>query len=331
MVIRVNFAKFDVLFRNQRLIDFARENTTDVTSHVYAALLSRIETRTSTCRALEERLLEGEEAEQYSVAVSLQTVANDIDPDVDLMSVFGGNGPTDKGRADPLDADDFGDGDGDASSTAGARNRVFEVEQHLSYLAQEPYHFATRNMNTGLITWTVEYRHLARHLRHLEILRMVEARFGPVAVRLLRILRERGKLEEKALQDIGLIAIKDLRTLLGQMEAAGFVDLQEVPKDQQRQPSKTMYLWTFDADRVVTVQTENIYKAMSRILQRMEVERRRVRFLLEKAERSDVKGHEEKFFTAAEWKNLQEWKLKERAFLVELGRLDDLVGVFRDY
>lgn len=327
MVIRVNYAKFDVISRNQRLIELARENTTNITSHVYATLLARIETRTATCRAQEERLLEGEEAEQYSVAVSLQTISNDIDPSIDLMADFGGNGPSDKGRTDPLDDDDFAD----TSSAATARNRVFEVEQHLSFLAQEPWNFSTRNMNTGLITWSVEYRHLARHLRHLELERLVESRFGPVAVRLIRILTARGKLEEKALQDIGLIAIKDLRTLLGQMEAAGIVELQEVPRDQQRQPSKTMYLWTFDADRVVTVQTENIYKSMSRIFQRMDVERGKLRFLLEKAERSDVKGHEDKFFTAAEWKTLQEWKLKERTFFVELSRLDDLVAVFRDY
>ncbi|KAK2800763.1 RNA polymerase III subunit C82 [Onygenales sp. PD_10] len=334
LIIRVNYQKFEVALRNKRLVRLAEQHTSTVTSQVYEALLDRIELRTSECRKQAERVPEGEEGEQYSVAIPLHTILDDLDPQLDLAGVMAGSEPKNPGlNGHTNDEDDDDDDEPHTSGGSGrpGKNRIYALEQHLSLLAQEPHIFATRSMQSGMITWAVEYRRLARRLRHLELERLIEARFGGIAVRLIRVLAAKGRLDEKRLQEISLMASKELRQVLAQMEAAGFVDLQEVPRDAQRQPSRTMYLWFYDPDRAATMVLEDTYKTMARCFQRIAVERNKLKFFLEKTERTDVKGNEEKYLSPAELKTLQEWRDKEALLLGEVGRLDELVAVFRDY
>lgn len=330
-------------FRNRRLVELAEQNISPVTAHVYETLLSRIEHQTPQCREREELVPEGEEAEQYSAPVPLHAICEDLDPEVDLVGSIAGGNPTNgagrRGKRPPeeneqdddddnedVDEDDDGD-DGDG----GGGNRIIEVQPHLSLLAQEPYIFSTRRLQSGTVTWTVEYRHLARKLRHLELERLIGSRFGGSALRLIRVLLAKGKLDEKRLQEISLMAPKDLRRLLSLLEGAGFIDLQEVPRDSQRQPSRTLYLWFYDPDRVRMAIIEDTYKAMSRCLRRIQVERGKLKHFLEKTERSDVKGNEERYLSEAELKVLKQWRDKEGLLLGEVGRLDELVAVLRDY
>lgn len=303
-----------------------------VTSQVYDTLLSRIELQTPRCRDQTEAIPEGEEAEQYSIPVHLSTVSKDLDPDLDLMGTIAGLIPDQmNGVGKRHHPDDEEEDNGAVSVGSRGPSRNYLVDQHLSVLAAEPNFFCTRRLQAGMISWAVEYRHLTRKLRHLEIERLVEARFGTVAVRVVRVLAAKGKLDEKRLQEISLMSSKDLRQILGQMAGAGFVDLQEVPRDAQRQPSRTIYLWFYDPDRVRVILIEDTYKTMARCLQRLRVERAKLKFLLEKTERTDVKGNEERYLSAAELETLKEWKDTEAMLLGEVGRLDDLVAVLRDF
>ncbi|KAJ9273008.1 hypothetical protein DTO212C5_929 [Paecilomyces variotii] len=332
LIVRVNYEKLDVAFRNRRLVELSEQGTSAATAQVYETLLRRIEYQTPRCRDEPEIPYEGEEGEQYSVAIPLHALVQEIDPDLDLASSIGPADPSQtasrRGKR-PLDEEDGGNAAG--NEAPGGRSRAYEVDQHLALLAQPPYNFSSRRTTTGIITWTVEWRHLARKLRHLELERMIEARYGDVALRVARVLHSKGKLDEKRLQEISLLPPKDLRQVLASMQAGGFVDLQEVPRDAQRQPSKTIYLWFYDPDRVRRNIVQDIYKAMSRCLQRITVERDRLKEFLEKCERSDVKGNEERYLSEAELQTLQQWRDKEALLLGEVARLDDMVAVLRDY
>ncbi|KAK2871953.1 hypothetical protein FQN49_002680 [Arthroderma sp. PD_2] len=339
MVIRINYEQFDVALRNQRLIKLADQTTSRVTSQVYETLLSRIELKTRRCRQQDEPVLEGEEGQHYSAPIPLHTIVSDLDPSLDLVSSVAGlssAGPKQNNLEnghdeDEEDEDEFDEEDDEGKPQAKAQSRVFQVAQHLSLLASEPYHFSTRRMDSGIITWAVEFRHLARQLRHLEIERLVESRYGTVAVRVLRVLATKGRLDEKRLQEISLMPSKDLRQILARLQSAGFIDLQEVPRDAQRQPSRTIYLWFYDADRVVMMLVEDTYKSMARCLQRLAYERGKLKTLIEKAERSDVKRNMERYLSASDMATLQEWEAKETLLLGEVARLDELVAVLRDY
>ncbi|RAL02015.1 putative DNA directed RNA polymerase III subunit Rpc82 [Aspergillus ibericus CBS 121593] len=330
MVVRVNYEKLDVALRNRRFLDLAELSSSPATRQVYECLLRRIEYQTKQCRDSAEIPREGEEGEQYSVPIALSALTEEVDPQLDLTGSIGPmeiSQPVNRRGKRPLE-DSVNGTDRDGSD---APSRTYEIDQHLSLLSQPPYNLTSKRMLSGLITWTVEFRHLARKLRHLELERMIEARYGDVALRVIRVLHAKGKLDEKRLQEISLLPFKDLRQVLASMQAGGFVDLQEVPRDAQRQPSRTIYLWFYDPDRIRNSILEDTYKAMSRCLQRLRFERNRLKEFLEKTERSDVKGNEERYLSQAELTLLDQWKSKEALLLGEVARLDEMVAVMRDY
>jgi DNA-directed RNA polymerase III subunit RPC3 len=156
--------------------------------------------------------------------------------------------------------------------------------------------------------------------------------FGKVGHRLARMMRKLGKLDEKQLPNLALVKQKDVRTKLAEMQMAGVVDIQEVPRDNSRTTSRTIFLWYFDVERVSTIFLDNIYKNMSRCFQRLDVERRRVQDVLILTQRSDVADTKpEEYLDAAQLNVLQQIEEKEESLLGHIGRLDELVGIFRDY
>ncbi|KAL2863475.1 putative DNA directed RNA polymerase III subunit Rpc82 [Aspergillus lucknowensis] len=341
LTIRVNYDKLDVALRNRRFLDLAEREAPRETSQVYDHLLRRIEYQTTKCRDSTEIPREGEEGEQYSVSIPLSALTQDIDPYVDLVGSLGPMDTSPNKRLgkrhfdDTVNGDDDGGGgggdDNDDGTDRSDGNRAYAVDQHLSLLAQPPFNLTSKRLNRGLVTWTIEFRHLARKLRHLELERIVEARYGDVALRVIRVLQAKGKLDEKRLQEVSLLPFKDLRQVLASMQTGGFVDLQEVPRDAQRQPSRTIFLWFYDPDRIRDNILQDTYKSMSRCLQRLRFERGRLKEFLEKTERSDVKGNEELYLSEGELERLREWRAKESLLLGEVARLDDMVAVMRDY
>jgi DNA-directed RNA polymerase III subunit RPC3 len=326
----VNYPKLDVVFRNRRLVDLAAESISPVTAKVYETLLRLIEYRTQRCRDTAELPREGEEGESFSVSITMQRLLNEIDPHLDLPGSIGpSTNPqlTNKNNKRALMNGVNDDHDDNGITTT----KSHDVDQHLQLLAQPPYKLCTRHSQGTVPNWIVEFRRLARELRHLEIERIVGIKFGRIALRLIRILLARGKIDEKRLQELSLVSQKDLRQILAQMQESGYVDLQEIPKDAQRMPSRTVFLWVYDPDRVGRNLLHDTYKAMSRCLQRLRFERSRLKDFLDKTERLDLRENLDKYLSDAEKKALHEWREKEALILGEVFRLDDLVAVLRDF
>ncbi|CRG86728.1 DNA-directed RNA polymerase III subunit C3 [Talaromyces islandicus] len=343
IVVRVNYEKLDVVLRNRRLVDMAAEGASPATVEVYEGLLRLIEYRTPRCRDSSEIALQGslelpredEENEVRSAGFTLHRLANEIDTSLDLVSSIGPRGnPQSRGKKNKVNAmvngddnDEFEEGENGITETT----RAYDIDQHLNLLQQPPYYLASKRSNGSIPEWTVDYRRLARQLRHLEIERIVGIRFGRIALRLVRILQNKGKLDEKRLQEISLVPQKDMRQVLGLMQENGFVDLQEIPRDSQRVPHRTVFLWFYDPDRIGRNLLHDTYKAMSRCYQRLRFERNRLKDFLDKTERIDVKGNEDKYLNDGERQVLQQWRDKEALMLGEIARLDDIVAVLRDF
>ncbi|KAL8790864.1 MAG: hypothetical protein Q9195_006189 [Heterodermia aff. obscurata] len=207
------------------------------------------------------------------------------------------------------------------------------LTQHLLLLAHHPYQFlhhlpATLSADEA---WSVDIHALSKHLLIHSLTRTVTAKFGPLAARLVRILQQKGKVDEKTLTTLSLMNQKTMRKLLSELSSEGFIELQEVPKDTQRAPMKTMFFWFFDEERCRKRVLDVTYKTMCRLLQRITVERAKVKDTVEKSERVDVRGREDEFLGAGEKEALGGWRAREERLLGELGRLDDLVAVLRDF
>lgn len=304
----------------------AEENNHAPTAQVFGCLLRRIEHETCRCRDSTEIPREGEEVDREANPIAVHDLAHDINPKLDLTGTIGPLNPSDlsswRGKSSLGN-----DVNGDGSSYRGTAN-VNDVDAHLFLLERPPLELTTPQLLAGNRRWTVRFRHLARKLRHRELERIVGTRHGSNALRIIRALYSKGRLDEKRLQEICLLPTKELRQKLADLQTGGFVDLQEVPRDSQRQPSRTIYLWFYDPDRIGRNLLHDTYKAMTRCLQRLRVERKPLQTLLEKAERSDVVENE---LLDIELTAIKQWEDKEALLLGELARLDDLVAIFRDF
>lgn len=268
--------------------------------------------------------------------ITTMEVCGALDPKLDLGAVFL---PDSKDRIKQehssrmeIDGQEDDDDDGDETDdNTNNHGQIAVVNQHLKLLAQDPHAFVRQTAGRGQGEWTVDFELLAKDLIQFELEALLTARFGGNATRVVRILQKKGKLDEKQVGQFGLIRTKELRALLTAMQEAGYVDTQEVPRDTTRQPSRTIYLWLFDSNRCRQLVLNDIYKAMARLLQRIRVERNKMRGVLEKAERTDVVGHETEYLSKPELEALEAWRATEEKLLVQLDRQDDLVALFRDF
>jgi len=211
-------------------------------------------------------------------------------------------------------------------------NKTLQLKNHLMLLAGSGYHLLRHCGLRGQGEWTVDFERAVKSLRDIELDTIIFEDFGETGHRLARIMKKFGKLDEKHLPTLALMKQKDVRTKLVEMQMAGMVDIQEVPRDTSRALNRTTFLWFFDSDRVTAIVLDGIYKAMSRILQRLEVEKSKAANVIELSERTDVQGvPEESYFNPEQLAEFRDFQAKEIKLLTQLGRLDELVGVFRDY
>ncbi|ETW85682.1 hypothetical protein HETIRDRAFT_379750, partial [Heterobasidion irregulare TC 32-1] len=80
----------------------------------------------------------------------------------------------------------------------------------------------------------VEFEVIEKRLRRRVLEAVARERHGDDAVRVLRLLMDTGKMDEKQISKIAMMAPKDVRPLLGALSAEHLVSIQEVPKSADR-------------------------------------------------------------------------------------------------
>ncbi|KAL9104453.1 MAG: hypothetical protein Q9163_000605 [Psora crenata] len=207
------------------------------------------------------------------------------------------------------------------------------VRSHLLSLAQHPMGFLkhiARN-SSAPERWTINFRSLIKRAATHTIFQIIASRYGSLSVRLANILAERGKLDDKTLCSMCLMREKEMRSRLISMQKAGLLELQEVPRDNARVASRTSFLFFFDHDRCTRKLLDECYKTMTRLLQRAAVEKGKVKGTVEKAGRSDVVGKEDELLSVQERAALQQWRVIEERIWGQIGRVDDMVALLRDF
>ncbi|KAI1110122.1 RNA polymerase III subunit RPC82 [Nemania sp. NC0429] len=219
-------------------------------------------------------------------------------------------------------------GDHLADGQASRIEQISQMRQHLLVLAESKQHFVR---HCGQNEWTVDFGTLIQQLRYVELDTMIEDSFGRHGLRLTRILREKGKLDDKTLPAIALMRKPDVHVKMAEMEMAGFLEVQEVPRDNNRAANRTMFFWFFDEARTLKRVLDNSYKSMVRCLERLEVERHKKRAVLSLSERKDVQGQEEEKLRGDVYGEYLEFLDIEKKLLSQISKLDDLVSVFQDF
>lgn len=210
-------------------------------------------------------------------------------------------------------------------------SRIDQMRNHLLLLAESKHRFVRHSGNFGRGQWAVDFDLLMDRIRESELDAYIERSYGRHGLRLTRILREKGKLDEKMLPSAALMKKSDVQGKMLAMQMAGLVDVQEVPKDNSRLANRTMFFWFFNGERTQAQLLDDVYKAMLRCLQTLDVERHRERNILAFVERKDVKGKEQEVMTTEHYNKYNQHLEGQRRLLGQVLRLDDMVAVLRDY
>ena len=89
----------------------------------------------------------------------------------------------------------------------------------------------------------VEFENIYHRLRLSVLEGYIRERWGPLAVRVTRILVELGNVDEKHFTKVGLLAPSEVRPIISELQTAGIIELREVPKGKDFAPSRTFYFW----------------------------------------------------------------------------------------
>jgi DNA-directed RNA polymerase III subunit RPC3 len=207
------------------------------------------------------------------------------------------------------------------------KSSVQAIISHLELLAAGPRKFVIQT-HYG---WSVPFKTLTRTLIHHEILNTITARFGPLSSRIIRILHTNYSCDEKTLAQAAILKAKEVRATTTTLLAAGLLATQEVPRDSNRTTNRLLWLYSYSPVAARKALLTDSYRAMLRLMRRLEAEKARWRPLLEKSERLDVIGHEDKYLTAGERRELQQMAEREVEILAAVARIDDLVACLRDF
>ncbi|CAD6911910.1 unnamed protein product [Tilletia caries] len=157
--------------------------------------------------------------------------------------------------------------------------------------------------------YVVEYAEICARLKRAALKDVVGEKFGPAAVRVIGVLLEKGKLEEKYISKLGLLSLSHTRHICARLFESSLLGLQEVPKSNDRQPGRTFFLWYVDLPSAYAWLLEGMYQTLARLGERRGEELRRERALVNKVERTDVAASMTALLSAGEkaaWEALQE-------------------------
>jgi DNA-directed RNA polymerase III subunit RPC3 len=201
-------------------------------------------------------------------------------------------------------------------------------------IANHPFHFVTWHSRAGGSQWRIEFEEIAKAMVQHEIETTISA--GPdleskYGVKLIRALNKKGKLDERGIGNAMMMQATEVRSVINGLTLRGFIQTQEIPRVERREAKHSLHLIYYDRQRAREKLLHEIYKGMTRIVQRLMYEKERVQNLLDKAERTDVAGNETKWLSPDELATLKAFKGVEEKLTEQLFRQDELVATLRDY
>lgn len=177
----------------------------------------------------------------------------------------------------------------------------------------------------------VDFIGIYRKLKLAVLEGYVRERWGPLAVRIVKILLAMGMMDERQLAKVAMISPDSIRPLISVLSGASIITSQEVPKGKDFLPSRTSYFWHVDMNKTNAVMLSTLMKTMANIMERKAAESSTplLKTLLETRRRTDVAA-DESLLTYAEKELLRQWEEK----MVKLGilesRVDEAMFILRE-
>ncbi|KAF8350880.1 RNA polymerase III subunit RPC82-domain-containing protein [Amanita rubescens] len=177
----------------------------------------------------------------------------------------------------------------------------------------------------------VEFSVICKRFRQRVLEAVTLEKHGTPGVRIVRLLLETGKMDEKQISKIVMMAPKDVRPLLMALSTDSLISMQEVPKSADRNPTRTFYLWYVDLRKAYSMLLVDMYKTLYNISLRRqsECEVPEIKAVLEKRERIDV-SQDETLLSRLERELLKGWEERQERLSVLEMRVEECAFILRD-
>ncbi|XBW35258.1 hypothetical protein QEN19_000823 [Hanseniaspora menglaensis] len=158
---------------------------------------------------------------------------------------------------------------------------------------------------------------------------LIESTLGVSSLRLLRCVRFNRLVTEKTLCSLALLKDKDVRHIVTKLIKINAVEIQELPKANDRSAARTVFLYRIDERHQYQYMDDNLCWNMANLINKIELLKEKNKVLLNKAEREDVAGKEEELLLTSELNQLKMINEREMSSFVRLNRLISLWEVFQ--
>ena len=306
-------------------------HTNHPTAKVYDALLRYLEDNNPRCydtlpEDKVERSFFGPDYEDpkpadigLSQPVTSREVTALLDPDVDVTQLA----PEDEEEAEVAVSVEGSEGEG-GSSLAWKTRRV---EQHLRTMVCDPQGF----VRVAHGQWRVPFHSITQRIIEAEIETIITHTFGTLPARIVRILKYYGHQELRHLAVRAMVTEDQARQACTELQQAGWIDVVELPRTARREVTKSLWLWSFDVLKARSKCLADCYFAMSRLSLRLQRERQVIERVIDKSERTDVQGNEDKFLSHGEKEALAKFERQTDKITKQLIRMDEVVAIMRDF
>ncbi|KAG0169080.1 RNA polymerase III subunit C82 [Apophysomyces sp. BC1034] len=294
----VNYERYNMLFRNNAIVDFATLRINRTAGQVVKAFFDYGKDKMKTIK------------EEDSASATPLHIANIMPPEVagqgDLVL-----------QPDPLEPN---------------RKPTLQetIRGYIMLLKTDQAGFVKSKDDRGANQFAVNFSKLRESMRRRLLEGLVREKHGVATCRIMRILIEKGKLDESQVQKLAMLPPKDTREKLGLLNTKGFVEIQEVPRSADRAPGRSFHLWYVPLEKIYQELLVDAYRAIGNLQQRKREELKIRSRLLDKLNREDVKENMDLLGEGDKAEVAQMEKVMER-IEVSKKRLDEMVMVLRDF
>ncbi|CAO3581394.1 unnamed protein product [Absidia cylindrospora] len=294
----VNYDKYNMIFRNDTIVDFATERVNRTAGQVVRAFF---EFGKNDMKSVKEN---------DTPAATPLHIANLLSNE--LLT-----------RGDIILQQDLIDKNKKPSAQETVRG-------YITLLKMDQAGFIKNKDERGANQYTVNLSKLRESMKRKLLESLLRERLGVATCRIARILIEKGKLDESQVQKLAMLPPKDTREKLAQLNLHGFVEIQEVPKSADRAPGRSFHLWYVPLEKCYKELLVDVYRVIGNLQQRKKEELSLRARLLEKLNRQDVKENMD-LLSDGDKANLANMNKVLQRLETSKNRLDAMVMILRDF
>ncbi|KAJ2299457.1 RNA polymerase III subunit C82 [Coemansia sp. RSA 2706] len=264
---RVYHDRLDVFLRNKRIINYFATKYNDAAGVVLKTMLRLTETHTKTCR------------DKVSELVAAPQIIQHLPPDADL------------GGAVDMSGDRFFKDAAATSDDSSAARRATQGKMAyalLDVLRRDVSGVVNKVDERGAGQYRINFERAAMMLRDECLDTLVMNKFGSPHARIVRALRDKQKLDEKMMSELAMMPMAQCRERLHQLTLAGYVDMVELPRTADRNPSRTAYLWYVNPQKQAGAALRGALQGIINVMDRLDQETGMRASLLAKSQRKDI-------------------------------------------